>query len=188
MGFTPDQISHIGKMKADGQTWDDIAASLGSKADTVRIAYKRACKNLEPNKTEQNPAIPARTRATKREPNKTEQKTDKPNKIEQSEQPRAATAEIVTLRVTRDMTIGQMADLLDMARKGYERAKHQEDESKRTWQETSYMKLMKDILVQMGKWCGLDDTVHENDRGDVCTAEDVRGMSLDEMRELVRKL
>ena len=184
MGFTPEQISLMGRMKSEGRTWDEIAASMGSKPDTVRIAFRRACKSSEPNKTEQNPAIPARARATKgpnRKPNKTEQE---PNKTEHRE----VTAEIVTLQVTRDMTIGQMADLLQMAKRGYDRAAVQEDESKRTWQETSYMKLMKDILVQMGRWCGLDDTLTEDTRRDVVDRSDVESMTLDEMRDLVARL
>ena len=182
MGFAPDQIAMIGKMKADGQTWDDIAAVFGTKPDTVRMAYKRATGQS----ANRSPA-PARARDKGRSgkantPNKA---NTEPNTPERQELP----VEIVTtLRVTRDMTIGQMAELLQMAKNGYERAAEQEDESKRTWQETSYMKIMKDVLVQMGKWCGLDDSVHDTDRRRTVSRDDVEGMTLDDMRELVRDL
>lgn len=180
MGFTPDQISLIGKLKAEGQTWEDIASSLGSKPDTVRMAYKRSQHRTE-QPAEQSPA---RTRTTKRKANRTEQ-TEQP--AEQTER-RQVPVEIVAPRITRSMTLNEMADLLAMAKNGFERAASQEDESKRTWMETSYMKIMRDILVQMGKWCGLDDTVHEETRANVVRASDVEGMSLDDMRRIVREL
>lgn len=180
MGFTPDQISLIGKLKAEGQTWEDIASSLGSKPDTVRMAYKRSQHRTE-QPAEQSPA---RTRTTKRKANRSEQ-TEQP---EQPAERRQVPVEIVAPRITRSMTLNEMADLLAMAKNGFERAASQEDESKRTWMETSYMKIMRDILVQMGKWCGLDDTVHEETRASMVRASDVEGMSLDDMRRIVREL
>lgn len=183
MGFTPDQISHIGKLKDEGQTWEDIAAYYGCKPDTVRIAYKRACKSPEPNKTEQKNRIPARTHATNKEPNKTEQTEHEPNKTEQVYEQRIV--EVIPA-VSKAKTIDELSDLLKMAKQGYERASNQDDESKRTWMEATYMKIMKDCIVQMGKWCGLDGSLMGEDSKPHYTRADIDKMDRETMHRIVQ--
>ena len=173
-----------------GMSVRDIAKATGASPATVSRVLKAAgpvivneTRNETEIETPQNETrnetshAPARTRATR------SRSVSKREVVFQNRD-----AEIVMPRVTRDMTIGEMADILQKAKDGYARAASQEDESKRTWMETSYMKIMKDVLIQMGKWCGLDSTITEDSRKDIIRRADVEGMSLDEMRDLVRDL
>lgn len=179
--YTREDIDRMMDMRDEGSTYEEIAAAFGAKADSIRMILKRNAEapgEQKPNKSR----VPAYARATK-EP---EQKPNrKPNKTEHYS---PVDAELVIPRVTPAMTIGEMADVLEKAKEGYERAADQEDESKRTWMETAYLKLMKDVLIQMGKWCGLDGTVREEARTEKVRRSDVDGMSLEDMMQIVRDL
>lgn len=173
-----------------GMSVRDISKATGASPATVSRVLKAAgpslvdeTRNETGNETPRNetdnetPRTPARAHATK------SRAVSKREVVFQNKE-----SVIVMPRVTRDMTIGEMADILQMAKDGYARAATQEDESKRTWMETSYMKIMKDVIIQMGKWCGLDSTITEDSRRETIRRADVEGMSLEEMRDLVRDL
>lgn len=91
--------------------------------------------------------------------------------------------------ITRDLTISELFDLLQSAKEDLEIARRYNDGSKdAVMAVSSSTKVVTEILKQMGKWCGLDDTLTGESKRDTVGRADVENMSLEDMRELVRDL
>lgn len=96
---------------------------------------------------------------------------------------------IAPTTITRDLTISELFDLLQSAKEDLEIARRSNDGSKdAVMAVSSSTKVVTEILKQMGKWCGLDDTLTGESKRDTVGRADIENMSLDEMRELVRDL
>ena len=91
--------------------------------------------------------------------------------------------------ITRDLTISELFDLLQTAKADLAFARANNDGSRDgIMAVTACAKVVSEILKQMGKWCGLDDTLTEDTQRDVVDRSDVESMTLDEMRDLVARL
>lgn len=189
MAYTHEQFEAMSKALREGRTWVDLAVEYGSKPDTLRMAHRRHYERQggqANTKANRKKTLPAHARATKEantEPNRTEQPNTEPNTLAAA----CLSADVEVLpAVSRATTIDELAGLLKMAKNGYERAsKIVDDEQRRTWMETSYMKIMKDCIVLMGKWCGLDNTLTEDRRSRLITRADIDRMDRDTMHAIV---
>ena len=179
--YSPDQLARMVELRDSGMPTADIARQVGIPESTVRGALKK----VPPATIRDNPALPARARATKGKPATTPAETQESATIRDNPQePRQVAVEVIPA-VSRAQTLDELANLLKMAKRGYERAAAQDDESKRTWMETSYMKIMKDCIVQMGRWCGLDGTITDSGPKGRYTRKDIDRMDRDTMRRLI---
>lgn len=99
-------------------------------------------------------------------------------------------ATVIEVRtITRDLTISELFDLLQTAKADLALARASNDGSRDgIMAVTACAKVVTEILKQMGRWCGLDDTLTEDTRRDVVDRSDVESMTLDEMRDLVARL
>ncbi len=74
------------------------------------------------------------------------------------ETPRVTVMEVRT--ITRDLTISELFDLLQTAKEDLALARRSNDGSKDAIMAVSAStKVVTEILKQMGRWCGLDDSI-----------------------------
>lgn len=140
------------ELKSKGMSIREIAAETGVGKNTV----DRVIKAGTVPKTVTN----ERTRATKKLSPKCPQKTGTENgdRMGTVETPRVTVVEVRT--ITRDLTISELFDLLQTAKEDLAIARRNNDGSKDAVMAVSTAtKVVTEILKQMGKWCGLDDSI-----------------------------
>lgn len=173
------------ELKSQGMSIREIAAETGVGKNTV----DRVIKEKNGDRTVPKIVTHGRARATKSVSPKCPQKmgTENGDKTGTVETPRVTVVEVRT--ITRDLTISELFDLLQTAKEDLALARRNNDGSKDAVMAVSAStKVVTEILKQMGKWCGLDDTLTGESKRDTVGRADIENMSLDEMRELVRDL
>lgn len=173
------------ELKSQGMSIREIAAETGVGKNTV----DRVIKEKNGDRTVPKIVTHGRARATKSVSPKCPQKmgTENGDKTGTVETPRVTVVEVRT--ITRDLTISELFDLLQTAKEDLALARRNNDGSKdAVMAVSSSTKVVTEILKQMGKWCGLDDTLTGESKRDTVGRADIENMSLDEMRELVRDL
>ena len=174
------------ELKSQGMSIREIAAETGVGKNTVDRVLKE---DKNGDRTVPKIVTHGRARATKSVSPKCPQKmgTENGDKMGTVETPRVTVMEART--ITRDLTISELFDLLQTAKEDLALARRNNDGSKDAVMAVSAStKVVTEILKQMGKWCGLDDTLTGESKRDTVGRADIENMSLDEMRELVRDL
>ena len=162
------------ELKSQGRSIREIVAETGASKSTVERVIKNegAVFKTAPH---------ARAHASKALSSKNEDKN------EDTPVHRVTVREVRT--ITRDMTISELYDLLQKAKSDLEIARRENDGSKdAVMAVSSATKVVTDILKEMGKWCGLNDTLTGESKKPTIGRADVEAMSLSEMAELVRTL
>ena len=173
------------ELHGDGVSVREIASRLGVGKNTVsRVIAKGG--NV-PDLGDTVPTVPIspqpvpKTSKTHARATKSEQPPDV------SPKPKVTVIEART--ITRDLTISELYNLLQSAKRDLEIARRNNDGTRDSIVATATAtKAVTEILKQMGKWCGLDDTLTGEPEKQSIGKDDVGSMSLDEMRELVSRL
>ena len=144
------------ELKADGKSIREIAAETGVGKNTV----DRVIKEKNGDRTVPKIVTHGRARATKSVSPKCPQKmgTENGDRTGTPETPRVTVMEVRT--ITRDLTISELFDLLQTAKEDLAIARRNNDGSKDAVMAVSAAtKVVTEILKQMGRWCGLDDSI-----------------------------
>lgn len=144
------------ELKSQGMSIREIAAETGVGKNTV----DRVIKEKNGDRTVPKNVTHGRARATKSVSPKCPQKmgTENGDKTGTVETPRVTVVEVRT--ITRDLTISELFDLLQTAKEDLALARRNNDGSKDAVMAVSAStKVVTEILKQMGKWCGLDDSI-----------------------------
>ena len=148
------------ELKADGKSIREIAAETGVGKNTVGRVIKAGDAVPKIPETVPKNATHARAHATKELSPKCPQKTGTENgdRTGTPETPRVTVMEVRT--ITRDLTISELFDLLQTAKEDLAIARRNNDGSKDAVMAVSAAtKVVTEILKQMGRWCGLDDSI-----------------------------
>lgn len=164
------------ELKQQGMSIRQIAEETGVGKNTVDRVLK-AWNGDSPDFGDSVPKmVAAHARATKTKPSP-----------KNGDKPVVTVMEVRT--ITRDMTISELFELLQKAKSDLEVARRSNDGSKdAVMAVSSATKVVTDILKEMGKWCGLNDTLTGESKKPTVGRADVDAMSLSEMAELVRSL
>ena len=166
------------ELKSQGMSIREIAAETGVGKNTVDRVLKAG--------TVPKTVTDGRTRATKKLSPKCPQKTGTENgdRMGTVETPRVTVMEVRT--ITRDLTISELFDLLQTAKEDLAIARRNNDGSKDAVMAVSTAtKVVTEILKQMGRWCGLDDSIKTVDvKADKAPSE----YTLDEALRLAESL
>lgn len=170
------------ELKSQGMSIREIAAETGVGKNTV----DRVIKEKNGDRTVPKIVTHGRARATKSVSPKCPQKmgTEDGDKTGTVETPRVTVMEVRT--ITRDLTISELFDLLQTAKEDLALARRNNDGSKDAVMAVSTAtKVVTEILKQMGKWCGLDDSIKTVDvKADKAPSE----YTLDEALRLAESL
>lgn len=139
------------ELKCRGKSVRQIAEETGVSKNTVSKVLKEGADLAAVPKTEPS----TRARATK----ELSQKTG--TKLGQSAVPKkGAVVEVISpTTITRDLTISELYALLFEAKDTLARAKLGDEDGPDLGTEVSAINAIRQILTQMGKWCGLDDSI-----------------------------
>lgn len=147
MALAESQKDRIRELYMQGLPVRAIAEQVGSNRETVRKYIAKNLSSTPPEKSvkEVRDAITCeRVRATKGKDGVSECQNG---------------VKGVSKSVTDKAVVDAMDDLVfvrQMCLDGLDRAKRIDDPDKRVWQETQYLKLLKDAAIQVGKWQGKD--------------------------------
>ena len=147
MALTESQKAMIRELYMQGLPVRAIAEQVGSNRETVRKYIAKNVPSTPPEKSvkEVRDAITCeRVRATK-----------KKGRVSECQNSVKSVSNSVTDKAVVD-AMDDLAFVRQMCLDGLDRAKHIEDPDKRVWQETQYLKLLKDAAIQVGKWQGKD--------------------------------
>lgn len=173
------------ELYSQGRSIREIAAETGVGKNTVSRAIKAS--EGTPKNGDTVPKIAPHACARSRTP--TVPKNGDKMGTENGDTPEPVVTVMEVRTITRDLTISELFDLLQSAKEDLEIARRYNDGSKdAVMAVSSSTKVVTEILKQMGKWCGLDDTLTGESKRDVVGRADVENMSLEDMRELVRDL
>ena len=139
------------ELKSQGMSIREIAAETGVGKNTVDRVLKAG--------TVPKTVTDGRTRATKKlSPKCPQTGTENGDRMGTVETSRVTVLEVRT--ITRDLTISELFDLLQTAKEDLAIARRSNDGSKDAVMAVSTAtKVVTEILKQMGKWCGLDDSI-----------------------------
>lgn len=173
------------ELYSQGRSIREIAAETGVGKNTVSRAIKASEGTLQNGDTV--PKIAPHACARSRTP-AVPKNGDKMG-TENGDTPEPVVTVMEVRTITRDLTISELFDLLQSAKEDLEIARRSNDGSKdAVMAVSSSTKVVTEILKQMGKWCGLDDTLTGESKRDTVGRADIENMSLEDMRELVRDL
>lgn len=143
------------ELKHRGMSVREIAAETGTSKNTVSKVIKES---------EELTAVPKidvsqRARATRELSQKSGTKIG--TKIGTADCPKkGAVVEVISpTTITRDLTIGELYSLLFEAKDTLSRAKQGDEDGPDLNAEIAAINAIRQILTQMGKWCGLDDSI-----------------------------
>ena len=159
----------------------EIAELTGVSERTVSRVLAEHAKNGDTPKYDP----PTRTRASK----ETCQNLPKcpPESAKIDEPPKVTVMPSVSIRqVTQGRTKEEMMDLLESAKETLRRAKANNDGTPQaTSAEVQATKAVKDIITEIGKWCGMERSVTDPDTKQVYTRADIDTMDRETMHRVV---
>ena len=142
------------ELKHRGMSVREIAAETGISKNTVSKVIKEGAELSAVPKID----VSQRARATKELSQKSGTKIG--TKIGTADCPKkGAVVEVISpTTITRDLTIGELYSLLFEAKDTLARAKQGDEDGPDLNAEIAAINAIRQILTQMGKWCGLDDS------------------------------
>lgn len=138
-----------------GRSIREIVAETGVSKNTVSKVIKEGAELSTVPKID----VSQRARATKELSQKSGTKIG--TKIGTANRPKNGTVVevIAPTTITRDLTIGELYSLLFEAKDTLAKAKEGDEDGPDLNAEIAAINAIRQILTQMGKWCGLDDSI-----------------------------